>query len=133
MSGVRSLLAEVTEQRVNLVNLPDDTFADLTKKRQVLADVQAKIKQLTLYADLIVGAALASSGKGGLWLAAANLANEAATKGAAEEAKEWAEKWLATDQPDDAFDRHRVHWPLVFPEVFDASRPNRSRLRCNNR
>ena len=42
MSGVRTLLAEVTEQRVNLANLPDDTFADLTKKRQVLADVQAK-------------------------------------------------------------------------------------------
>ena len=42
MSGVRSLLAEVTEQRVSLANLPDDTFADLTKKRQVLADVQAK-------------------------------------------------------------------------------------------
>ena len=65
MSGVRSLLAEVTEQRVSLVSLPDDSFADLTKKRQVLADVQAKTKQLTLYADLIVGAALASSGKGG--------------------------------------------------------------------
>ena len=46
MSGVRSLMAEVTEQRINLVNLPDDTFADLTKKRQVLADVQAKTKRL---------------------------------------------------------------------------------------
>ena len=120
MSGVRSLLAEVTGQRVNLVDLPDDTFADLTKKRHLLADVQAKIKQLTLYADLIAGAALASTGKGGLWLAAANLANEAATQGAVEEAKEWAQEWLATDQPDGAFDRHPLHLPLVFPEVFDA-------------
>jgi len=61
MSGVRSLLAEVTDQRVSLANLPDDSFADLTKKRRVLADVQAKTQQLTLYADLIVGAGLASA------------------------------------------------------------------------
>ena len=98
MSGVRSLLAEVTEQRVNLTNLPDDTFADLTKKRQVLADVQAKTKQLTLYADLIVGAALASSGKGGLWLTAAKLANEVATQDAIKEAKEKAKDgWPPTN------------------------------------
>jgi hypothetical protein len=123
MSGVRTLLAEVTEQRVSLANLPDDTFADLTKKRQVLADVQAKTKQLTLYADLIAGAALASSGKGGPWLTAANLANEAATQGATEEAEEKAKDWLATNRRDGAFDRHPLHWPLVFPEVFDPTRP----------
>ena len=123
MSGVRTLLAEVTEQRINLVNLPDDTFADLTKKRQLLADVQAKTQQLTLYADLIVGAALASSGKGGLWLTAAKLANEAATRWAVEEAAEKAKGWLATNRPDGAFDRDPFHWPLAFPEVFDPSRP----------
>ena len=124
MSGVRSLLAEVTEQRVSLVNLPDDTFADLTKKRQVLADVQAKTKALALYADLIAGATLASSAKGGLWLTAAKLANEAATQGAVEEPKEQAAKWLATDQPGSAFNRVPLHWPLIFPEVFDPTRPN---------
>ncbi len=124
MSGVRTLLAEVTEQRVNLANLPDDTFADLTKKRQLLADVQAKTKQLTLYADLIVGAALASSGKGGLWLTAANLANEAATQGAVGAAEEQANDWLAADQPDGGFNRHPLHWPLVFPEVFASARRN---------
>jgi hypothetical protein len=123
MYGVRSLLAEATEQRVNLVNLPDDTFADLTKKRQLLADVQVKTKELTLYADLIVGAALASSGRGGLWVTAAKTANEAATQGAVEEAQEQAEKWLAADKPDGAFDRNPLHWPLVFPEVFDPTHP----------
>jgi len=124
MSGVRSLLAEVTEQRVNLTNLPDDTFADLTKKRELLADVQAKTQQLTLYADLIVGAALASSGKGGLWLTAAKLAHDAATQGAVAAAEEKAQDWLATDQPDGAFGRHPLHWPQAFPEVFDPTRPN---------
>ena len=124
MSGVRLLLAEVIEQRVNLANLPDDTFADLTKKRQLLTHVQAKTKQLTLYADLIAGAALASSGKGGLWLTAAKLANEAATQGAVASAEEKAKDWLATDQPDDAFDHRPLHWPLVFPEVFAPERLN---------
>jgi hypothetical protein len=122
MSGVRTLLADVTEQRVNLANLPDDTFADLTKKRHLLSDVQAKTKQLTLYADLIVGAALASSGKGGLWLTAAKFANEAATQSKIVAAEEQAKNWLATGQPDGAFDRHPLHWPLVFPEVFDLAR-----------
>ena len=122
MSGVRSLLAEVTEQRVTLVNLPDDTFADLTKKRQLLAEVQIKTQQLTLYADLIAGAALASSGKGGLWLTAAKLANEAATQGKIEVAAEKAKGWLATGQPEGTFDRNPLHWPLVFPEVFDSTR-----------
>jgi len=124
MSGVRTLLTEVTKQRVNLVNLPDDTFADLTKKRQLLAETQTKTKQLALYADLIVGAALASSGKGGLWLTAAKLANESATQGAIEEAEEKAQVWLSTGQPDGAFSRHPLHWPLVFPEVFNSSRPS---------
>ena len=123
MSGVRSLLAEVTEQRVSLANLPDDTFADLTKKRELLSDVQTKTQALTSYANLIVGAALASSGKGGLWLTAAKIASEAATEGAVEEAEEKAEDWLAADQPDGAFNRIPLHWPLVFPEVFDVTRP----------
>jgi hypothetical protein len=122
MSGVRTLLAEVTEQRVNLANLPDDTFADLTKKRQLLADVQAKTQQLTLYADLIVGAALASSGKGGLWITAAKLAHDAATQCTVGETEEQVGAWLSTDQPDGAFNRHPLHWPLVFPEVFDPAR-----------
>ena len=123
MSGVRSLLAEVTEQRINLVNLPDDTFADLTKKRQILAGCPREDQAaLALYADLIVGAALASSGKGGLWLTAAKIANEDATHDAAEDAQEQAEKWLATDQPDGAFNRRPLNWPLVFPEVFGSPR-----------
>jgi hypothetical protein len=37
---------------------------------------------------------------------------------------EQATKWLATEQPDGAFDRHPLHWPLAFPEVFDPARPS---------
>lgn len=119
MSGVRSLLAEVTEQRTTLADLPD-----LTEKRQILADVQAKTEQLARFADLLVGAALAGSGQGGLWLTAARIAGEAAAQDAFGEAREQAAKWLATDQPDGAFDRQPLHWPLVFPEVFGSSGTN---------
>ena len=56
--------------------------ADLTKKRQLLADVHAKTKDLTRYANLLVGAALTSSGKGGLRRPAANGKRAAASDGA---------------------------------------------------
>ena len=39
------------------------------------------------------------------------------------DAEDRAKIWLATDQPDGAFDRQPLHWPLVFPEVFDPGRP----------
>lgn len=102
---------------------------------------------MTCYADLITGAALAGTCKRGrpkdptlrertddvgeqreqnLWLIAAKTAHEAATGGGDKQsaAKEKAAAWLATDQPDGGFDRHPLHWPLVFPEVFDETRPN---------
>jgi hypothetical protein len=57
------------------------------------------------------------------WLGAAKLAHDAAVDGAVTEAEYKAKQWLATDQPEGAFDRHPLHWPLVFPEVFDPARP----------
>ena len=123
MSGVRSLLSELTEQRVTLANLSGDTFDDVMKKRQLLADIKVKTKQLTRYGNLIAGAALAGLSKGALWVTAAKLAHDAATKGRVAAAEEQTEKWLASDQPDGAFARNPLHWPLVFPEVFGPTRP----------
>jgi hypothetical protein len=145
MAGVRSLLTEVVDERLGLVSISGDDIDAVNKKREILADVRAKTEKLTRYANLIAGAALAGSRKRGraadpslreemedegqerrqnLWLIAAKTANEAATRDAIEVAKEEARSWLATDQPEGAFDRHPLHWPLVFPEVFDPGRPN---------
>jgi hypothetical protein len=124
MAGVRSLLAEAAEERVGLVSIPDNDIEDVNKKREVLADVRAKTQQLTRYANLIAGAALAGSGKRTLWLTGAKIANDAATHNAIEAAEDQARDWLATDHPDGAFDRHPLHWPLAFPEVFDPTRAN---------
>jgi hypothetical protein len=118
MSGVRGVLAEVSEQRRILVDLPDDPDG-IAKKREILAEVRVKTSDLSLYADLLTGAALVTR----RWLGAAKLAHDAAVDGAVAEAEDKAKQWLATDQPDGAFDRHPLHWPLVFPEVFDPARP----------
>lgn len=118
MSGVRGVLADVSEQRRLLVDIPDD-IDGIAKKREILAEVRSKTADLSRYADLLAGAAL----KTRRWLGAAKLAHDAAVNGAVAEAEEKAKEWLATDQPDGAFDRKPLHWPLVFPEVFDPARP----------
>jgi hypothetical protein len=118
MAGIRGVLADVSEQRRLLVDIPDD-IDGIAKKREILGDVGSKTKDLTLYADLLVGAALVTK----RWLGAAKLAHDAAVDGAVVEADQKAKEWLATDQPDGAFDRRPLHWPLVFPEVFDPAMP----------
>ena len=57
MAGVRTLLAEVADERLGLVSISGDDMESLTKKRQILADVRAKTADLARYADLIAGAA----------------------------------------------------------------------------
>jgi hypothetical protein len=118
MSGVRRVLADVSEQRRLLVDIPDD-IDGIAKKRGILVDVRSKTKDLSLYADLLAGAALVTR----RWLGAAKLAHDAAVDGVVGKAESQAKQWLATDQPEGAFDRHPLHWPLVFPEVFDPARP----------
>jgi hypothetical protein len=117
MSGVRGVLSDAIEQRRVLVDLPDDNIAAVHKKREILANVRSQTGDLRRYADLIVGAALAK----GRWVEAAKHAHDASIDGKAAEAEFQAERWLATDQPDGAFDRRPLHWPLVFPEAFGSA------------
>ncbi len=123
-SGVRALLTEVADDRLGLVEIAGSDIEALNKKRQILASVQARTEDLAHYADLIAGAALAGARRGNLWMTAAQAASKAATDGAIEDAVTQAREWLATDQPAGGFDRQPLHWPLVFPEVFDQTGPN---------
>jgi hypothetical protein len=126
ISGVRSLVAEIAAERTQItgIELGDDPLAALARKRGLLADAELRMEQLRLFADLAVGAALAYAGRGDRGLAAgsiaaARLVNDVASgKG---EAAAWDQRkaWLAADQVDGAFDREPLHWPLVFPEVFE--------------
>lgn len=122
-AGVRTLLAEVAGDRLGLVDIAGSDIEALNKKRQILASVQARTEDLARYADLIAGAAMAAARRGNLWMTAAQTASRAATEGAIEDAVTQAREWLATDQPVGGFDRHPLHWPLVFPEVFDGASP----------
>jgi hypothetical protein len=122
---VRGLAAEVAAQRTALATLPDDA-ASLPEKRRRLAEAEAKTKRARLYADLVVGAALTTAGKGvrvrdEAALEAAERALSAARGGLDAEvrAAELAGAWLAIDVPSDDFPRTPLHWPLVFPEVFE--------------
>ncbi|MEV7014203.1 DNA methyltransferase [Streptomyces sp. NPDC093991] len=143
-AGVRELVHELAEDRKRIGDMPGETLKDIADKRTILADVQERAKRVNLLADLTAGAALASHGSGPLpareslkkemarhgWslkrseapMAAAGMGFAVAKglEGATEEARSLAREWLATDLPEGGFEREPVHWPLVFPEVFEG-------------
>ncbi|MGY0022248.1 Eco57I restriction-modification methylase domain-containing protein [Streptomyces sp. YJ-C3] len=142
-AGVRELVHELAEDRKQIGDMPGETLKDIAEKRAILADVQERADRVNLLADLTAGAALASHGSGPLpareslkkemsrhgWslkrseapMAAAGMGFAVAKglEGAMEEARALAREWLATDLPEGGFEREPVHWPLVFPEVFE--------------
>ena len=143
-AGVRELVHELAEDRKQIGDMPGETLKDIAEKRAILADVQERADRVNLLADLTAGAALASHGSGPLpareslkkemarngWslkrseapMAAAGMGFAVAKglEGATEEARALAREWLATDLPEGGFEREPVHWPLVFPEVFEG-------------
>src|SRR5204863_6539451 len=52
-------------------------------------------------------------------LAAADYARLLKRNPAEEPARAQAHRWLDTDKPAGALPRQPLHWPLVFPEVFE--------------
>ncbi|MFD0883031.1 Eco57I restriction-modification methylase domain-containing protein, partial [Streptosporangium algeriense] len=126
-AGVRSKVAELAESRRRIaeIELGDDPIAALAKKRALLADAEVASGRLRLFADLAVGAALAYAGKGERGLRAgseraAKLANDVYEGRGEVEARDIRREWLAADQVEGSFDRQPIHWPLIFPEVFEG-------------
>ncbi|MEU5083918.1 MULTISPECIES: Eco57I restriction-modification methylase domain-containing protein [Streptomyces] len=143
-AGVRELVHELAEDRKRIGDMPGETLKDIADKRSILADVRERTARANLLADLTAGAALASHGSGPLpareslkkemarhgWslkrseapMAAAGMGFAVAKglEGATEEARSLAREWLATDLPEGGFEREPVHWPLMFPEVFEG-------------
>ncbi|WP_327654708.1 Eco57I restriction-modification methylase domain-containing protein [Streptomyces sp. NBC_00483] len=130
--GVRRVVREVAEERRKLAGIPGVGLAELERKRTILGSVREKTRQAGVFADLVVGAALAGAGRGereqdqlsfaGVTAAHAVVdAGDEAELAAAElrKAERLAGQWLATGQPEGAFDREPVHLPLVFPEVWE--------------
>ncbi|MET9693010.1 type IIL restriction-modification enzyme MmeI [Streptomyces sp. NPDC006514] len=130
--GVRRVIAEVAEERRKLAGIPGTGLEELERKRAMLASVREKTRQASVFADLVVGAALAGAGRAEkdqdqLSFAAATAAHAVSDAGDDEElaaaelrrAEALARDWLATGKPAGAFEREPVHLPLVFPEVWD--------------
>ncbi|WP_159072617.1 Eco57I restriction-modification methylase domain-containing protein [Streptomyces formicae] len=130
--GVRRVVREVADERRKLAGIPGVGLKELEEKRAILESVREKTRQAGVFADLVVGAALAGAGRGEkeqnqLSFAAVTAAHAVVDAGgegevaAAElrKAGRLAGEWLATGQPEGAFDREPVHLPLVFPEVWE--------------
>ena len=125
-AGVRSLVAEVAQERRRLATMPGGNLAELNEKRRVLAAIQERTEKARLYADLVVGSALAGARQSvaaqrGLAVSAAEVAGAASARvpEAMARATGSAKASLATDLPRGGFARYPLHWPLAFPEVVE--------------
>jgi len=126
-----------------------DPLAVLDKKKSILGQIEMETTQARMFADLLVGSSIghaveqgrlrsehpASSeqakarGFDAASLKASALASAVIERELGSELKalEQRSEWLATDQVQGAFPRQPIHWPLVFPEVFEddlGKRPN---------
>ncbi|WP_063843034.1 Eco57I restriction-modification methylase domain-containing protein [Sphaerimonospora mesophila] len=145
---VQRLVRGTAEKRRRLVDISvdEDGIEALNQKRGILAEIDSETRQARLFADLLVGASLKYAVEQGkvrdpeaapevgklrgfdrASLSAAHLASGVVNgePGILPRAEESRTDWLATDQVPGTFNRHPIHWPLVFPEVF-TEKPDRS-------
>ncbi|NKI41629.1 hypothetical protein HFV08_10330 [Streptomyces sp. LD120] len=123
----RARVHSASGNRQAIAGIHSDSIADLDEKRRLLAASNEHLQRLRLIGDLTTGAGLASvGGSDSLYLKAAELASTVASDAVRDsdpvvhEARTRALEWLSKDLPTDGFVRLPVHWPLVFPEVFEA-------------
>ncbi|WP_329384262.1 Eco57I restriction-modification methylase domain-containing protein [Streptomyces sp. NBC_01716] len=123
----RARVHSASGNRQAIAGIHSDSIADLEEKRRLLAASNEHLQRLRLIGDLTTGAGLASvGGSDSLYLKAAELASTVASDAVRDsdpvihEARTRALEWLSKDLPTDGFVRLPVHWPLVFPEVFEA-------------
>ncbi|MEU8799535.1 DNA methyltransferase [Spirillospora sp. NPDC048819] len=122
---IREVVGRVGNKRRGLVEIEGSDLDKLTTKRAMLAEAQNEAENARLLANLTSGAALAFARRGTLGLdtgskhaVTAALTIRSGSEGAGLAARK-LESWFRTDQPGGAFDRQPIHWPLVFPEVFE--------------
>jgi hypothetical protein len=113
------------------------TVRDAVEKQRLHQELRAKLADLAIIADVVVGAALRAAGKGGLsmeerlqpqllrlYTALDDTGSELERSAALAALQGTAVAFLRTDLPDEAsapWERQCLHWPLAFPEVFLGS------------
>ncbi|SNR25134.1 Eco57I restriction-modification methylase domain-containing protein [Actinomadura mexicana] len=124
-TGIRELVGRVADKRRRIVGIDGTDLDRLRTKRAMLAEAEKDLERARLFADLTTASALAHAGRGAKGLdTASNLAVTEARKAMSDDeagelaARRQRDTWLRTDLPSGAFERHPIHWPLTFPEVF---------------
>jgi hypothetical protein len=120
---MRATLDEVEQIRRDIAGRPLVDVRDAQTKERLLAQADEVARPLSAIADALVGAAIAGDD---LLLVAPQArdvlrdASKEVRDARVSELAESARYQLDTDRPEGAFDRKPTHWPLVFPEVFEA-------------
>jgi hypothetical protein len=122
--SIENALIDVTERRQRLELQSVRTIVDVRLKTEELAVVDAKISDLQIVADLVIGAALAVGSGDALdtklkaTFAEATKLLDDPTEALREKLKKRAQQWLDTDLPDGQTHRRPLHWVLAFPEAM---------------
>lgn len=127
-------LKEAGELARRLQELSVVTVRDATVKQRLHEELRAKLGDLSIVADTIVGAALSTAGKHGVSMEQRLDTQLERIRTALDEDRPSVERmaglqvlravstgWLRADLPDEPsmpWDRQCLHWPLAFPEVF---------------
>ena len=127
-------LKEAADLARRLQDLSVVTVRDATDKQRLHDMLRAKLADLSVVADAVVGAALSTAGQRGASVEQRldtqidrirNALDDDLSAGerasAVEALRDVSTSWLRTDLPDDVptpWDRQCLHWPLAFPEVF---------------
>jgi hypothetical protein len=125
---------EATELALRLQALSVITVRDSAEKQRLHEELRAQLADLSIVADTVVGAALSVAGKSGVTMenrletqlrrvrtALGDTGSELERSAALAALQGASISWLRTDLPDEApmpWERHCLHWPLAFPEVF---------------
>ncbi|MHB1519495.1 MAG: Eco57I restriction-modification methylase domain-containing protein [Acidimicrobiales bacterium] len=127
-------LKEAADLARRLQDLSVVSVRDAKEKQRLHEELRAKLGDLSVVADTVVGAALSTAGHRGASIEQRLDAQMERIRNALDEDRPLVEQdaaigvlrsistgWLRTDLPDEVptpWERHCLHWPLAFPEVF---------------
>lgn len=127
-------IAAATDLARRIRELSVVTVRDATEKQRLHEQLRTDLADLSVVADAVVGAALSTAGQRGttaeqrldtqlerIRTALDPDRPEVERRAALAVLDGTATSWLRTDLPDDIpqpWERHCLHWPLAFPEVF---------------
>jgi hypothetical protein len=128
---VRETLDKVEQLRRDIAEHPLRDVRDAQAKARLLHEADQLARPLAAIADAMVGTAMVAAGArrdasdefGRVAESARKLLQEAepsARAGSLSELEDAVAYQLDTGRPEGAFPRRPTHWPLVFPEVFEA-------------